>query len=116
MRVVVASSGKDLSSKLADRFARAEFFIIYDTDSGEYEVLENSVAISQAHGAGPRVVQMIVSQGVDAIIVPGMGANAFDALSAAGIKAYFGRPTSVEENLELFKEGKLEEMKTPTSF
>ncbi len=114
MRVAVAASGNDLSSKLADRFARADYFIVYDTDSGEYEVVENQVAMSQAHGAGPRVVQMIASLGVDAVILPGIGSNAFDALSAAGVKAYIGKPVSVEENIKMLLNGELEEVKSPT--
>ncbi len=114
MRVAVAASGNDLSSKLADRFARADYFIVYDTDSGEYEVIENQVAMSQAHGAGPRVVQMIASLGVDAVILPGIGSNAFEALSAAGVKAYIGKPVSVEENIKMLLNGKLEEVKSPT--
>ena len=112
MKVAVASSGENLSSKLADRFARAEYFIIYDTESGNYEVVENTTA--EAHGAGPRVVQMIASYGVDAMIVPGMGGNAFSALMAAGIKAYLGKPVSVEENIKMLQNGELEELKAPT--
>ena len=112
MKVAVAASGSDLKSKLADRFARAEYFIVYDTESGEYEVIENSTA--EAHGAGPRVVQTIASYGVDAVIVPGMGRNAFDALMAAGVKAYLGKPVSVEENIKMLMNGELEELKAPT--
>ncbi len=112
MRVAIAASGGDLSSKLADRFARAEYFIVYDTDSKDYEVIENTV--SQAHGAGPKVVQMVASLGVDAVILPGIGSNAFDALYAAGVKAYIGKPVSVEENIKLLLEGSLEEVKSPT--
>ncbi len=112
MRIAIAASGGDLSSKLADRFARAEYFIVYDTDSGSYEAIENTV--SQAHGAGPRVVQMIASLGVDAVILPGIGSNAFDALTAAGVKAYIGKPVSVEENVKMFLEGNLEEVHSPT--
>lgn len=112
MKVAVAASGSDLKSKLADRFARAEYFIVYDTESGEYEVMKNDTV--EAHGAGPRVVQMIASYGVDAVIVPGMGRNAFDALMAAGVKAYLGKPVSVEENIKMLMNGELEELKAPT--
>ena len=112
MKVAVAASGNDLKSKLADRFARAEYFIIYDTKSGEYEVVENITP--ESHGAGPRVVQTIASHGVDAVIVPGVGKNAFDALNAAGIKAYLGKPLSVEENIKMLASGDLEELKAPT--
>ena len=108
----MASSGRELSSSVADRFARAEFFVIYDTESGEYEVVENTVAGS--HGAGPRVVQMLASYGVDALVVPGVGQNAFGAIMAAGIEVYQSVPGSVEKNIELFKEGKLEKITSPT--
>jgi predicted Fe-Mo cluster-binding NifX family protein len=112
MRVAVAASGRDLSANLADRFARAEYFIIYDLESGDFQVVDNSTL--EAHGAGPRVVQMLASQGIDAIILPGIGRNAFEALNAVGIKAYLGKPGSVMENIEMFKNGDLEELKAPT--
>lgn len=111
MRIAIPANGKDLQSSVADRFARAEFFIIYDDATGDYEVLEN-VSFG-FHGAGPRVVQYLASQGVDVMIVPGMGQNAFGALMASGLKAYLARPGSVKDNIELFKQGKLEEMEAP---
>ncbi len=112
MKIAVPANGRDLSNPVADRFARAEFFIIYDDSTGNFDVLENSSLGS--HGAGPRVVQFLASQGVDVLIVPGMGQNAFGAMMAAGLRAYLAVPGSVGENIELFKSGKLEEMRFPT--
>ncbi|MCD6450435.1 MAG: NifB/NifX family molybdenum-iron cluster-binding protein [Thermotogaceae bacterium] len=112
MRIVVPSNGDTLDSMVAERFARADYFIVYDDTTNEFFAIPNGGL--GAHGAGPRVVQMIAREGADVIIVPGMGQNAFSAATAAGIKPYLARPGTVRQNIEWFKRGELEELTTPT--
>jgi len=112
MKIAIPSSGETPDSIVADRFARADYFIIYDDTTGEYSVIPNSGV--GAHGAGPRVVQMLAREGADVLIIPGMGQNAFGATLAAGIKPYIAKPGTVKQNIEWFKEGILEELTAPT--
>ncbi|KHC91431.1 dinitrogenase iron-molybdenum cofactor biosynthesis protein [Thermotoga sp. Mc24] len=83
-KVAIPSVGKDLSSMVSDRFAKAEYFIIYDTESGNMEVVGNTIA--DTHGTGPDVVQSLVSKGVEYLIAPNVGRNAFETLKAAGVR------------------------------
>ncbi len=112
MKIAVPSNGETLDSMVADRFARAEYFIIYDDTTGEYSAIPNGGV--GAHGAGPRVVQMLAREGADVLIVPGMGQNAFGATLAAGIRPFLARPGTVRQNIEWFKQGALEELTSPT--
>ena len=111
MKIAIPSSGKTLDSIVADRFARAEYFIIYDDVKNDYTVVPNSEV--GAHGMGPKVVQMLAREGADVLIIPGMGRNAFDATVAAGIKPYMAKPGTVGQNIEWFKQGILEELMSP---
>ena len=112
MRIAVPSESGKIDGDVSDRFARAAYFILYDTDSGEYGALENFGV--GAHGAGPRAVQMLAAEGVDVVILPGIGQKAFEALVASGMRAFLAKPGSVEENIEMYKRGELEEVRTPT--
>ena len=78
------------------------------------EVIENPSA-SASGGAGIRTAQIIANNGVKAVIASSPGPNAFEVLNELGIKIYRATGTSVEENLKLFTEGNLEEIRSPGS-
>jgi predicted Fe-Mo cluster-binding NifX family protein len=46
MKIAIPSVGNDLNSLVNERFGRAEKFIIYDTSTKSYEVLENNENVS----------------------------------------------------------------------
>ncbi len=52
MKVAVTSSGKTLDSPVDPRFGRAAYFLIVDTDSLEFEVVDNTDNINAFKGAG----------------------------------------------------------------
>lgn len=51
MKIAISSQGTDLNSQVDPRFGRAQYFIITDSDTLDYEVIENP-NISAAGGAG----------------------------------------------------------------
>ncbi len=112
MKIAIPSKGNDLQSEVDERFARAEGFIIYNDESKDFKFLSNSM--SDAHGAGPKAVQKLVEEGINILIIPGLGNNAFEAIKASGIKAYFSIKGTVKENLDKYFEGSLEEISSPT--
>ena len=112
MKICVPTKGKDPSSDVDDRFARAEVFAVYDTDTGSYEFIENTA--TSAHGMGPRVVQLLSSKGVKVVITSNVGANAHEIMKESGISVYLAKNGSVEENIKAYLEGKLEKFDSPT--
>ena len=52
MKVAVTSSGKSLDSAVDPRFGRAAYFLIVDTDSLDFEVVDNADNINAFKGAG----------------------------------------------------------------
>jgi len=109
MKVAVTSLGKSLESKVDLRFGRAGFFVVYDTNTGDYTVVSNEQNLNAAQGAGIQAAEQISRQGVDALITGNCGPKAFQALGAAGIKVYYGTEGTVAEALEQFNRGELKE-------
>ncbi len=87
---------------------------VEDKEITSSEVIENSSAL-QSGGAGIKTAQLLANKGVDALISFSTGPNAFEILNKLDIKIYKATEGSVEENLMLFKEGKLEEIKSPAN-
>ena len=112
MKIAIPAKSNTLESNVDERFARAEGFIIYDTESKEFEFIQNSMP--DAHGAGPKAVQKLTQMGVDALIIPALGNNALEAINASGMKAYFSVKGSVEENIKKFENNELEKIKSAT--
>jgi predicted Fe-Mo cluster-binding NifX family protein len=111
MLICISSTGDSLGSTLDPRFGRAAYFVFYDTEAMEHEIIENSAAVSGS-GAGITSSQGIVDKGVGAVITGNMGPNAMNVLKAAEVKIYYGENISVKENIEKFQKNLLKEIDT----
>ncbi len=109
MKIAVTSQGKDLSSALDPRFGRSQFFIVFDTETDSFEAVDNSQNLNAAQGAGIQAGQNIANFGAGAVITGNVGPNAFRTLSAAGIKIYLCREGTVQQALDQYKAGNLQE-------
>ncbi|MGQ9621612.1 MAG: NifB/NifX family molybdenum-iron cluster-binding protein [Bacteroidales bacterium] len=67
MKVAITSSGNSLESKIDQRFGRCEYFVIYDTETGDVEIIPNS-SKDVSEGAGPASVQFVAARNVKKII------------------------------------------------
>ena len=105
MKIAVSSTGTDLNAQVDPRFGRCQYFIVVDLDTLEFEVLENSGAMSGG-GAGIATGQFIAGKGVGAILTGNCGPNAFNVLEAAGIKVMTGVSGTVQDAVERYKSGK----------
>jgi predicted Fe-Mo cluster-binding NifX family protein len=107
MKIAVPAKEKTFESELDERFARAAYFLVYDTEDESYEFF--SPDNSQEHGVGTKIVNELSDQGIDAVISKNLGENALTALKAANIKAYIASDGNVQENIDLLKLEKLQE-------
>ena len=106
--MAVTSMGQNMESKVDPRFGRANWFIVFDTETDEYRVVSNEQNLNAGQGAGIQSAEIISRSGVEALITGNCGPKAFRALGAAGIQVFCGAEGTVAEVLEKFKSGKLE--------
>jgi predicted Fe-Mo cluster-binding NifX family protein len=113
MKIAVTATGKSIDSKVDQRFGRAAFFIIADTDTMDFEVIENENTAA-AGGAGISSAKTVIDAGVEAVLTGNCGPNAQRTLRAAGVKLFTGITGTVEPVIELFKKGELTEANGPS--
>ena len=112
MKIAITSTGKTLDSQVDPRFGRAAYFIIIDTETTAFDVIENENT-AVAGGAGISSAKVVIDAGAKAILTGNCGPNAERTLTAAGLKLYTGATGTVAEAIELFKSGKLTEAAGP---
>ena len=109
MKIIITANSNKIDQPFNPRFGRAEYFILYDSETREAQAYVNP-AMEARGGAGPQAVQFIASHKPDVVISGRFGPNAFTALEAAGIKAYTASSGTVSEVLDQFLAGQLSEI------
>ena len=112
MKIAVTSTGKTLDSEVDPRFGRAACFIIVDTETMHFNVIENE-SVAAAGGAGISSAKVVIDAGAEAVLTGNCGPNAEQTLTAAGVKLYTGATGTVAEAIELFKSGKFTQAAGP---
>jgi len=113
MKVAVcAKNNNGLESEVDERFGRAEYYVVFDTETKDVKTIENS-AKNDSQGAGGKAVSIINENGVDTVIVPELGPKAVTALEAFEISAFqIDNSKNVDEVIKSFLNGKLQKMNT----
>jgi len=109
MKIAISSTGSDIDAQVDSRFGRCSYFIIYDTETGETESIQN-VGSGAMGGAGVLSAQTIINKGVDVLITGNVGPNAFHTLTAGGIKIYGSATGTVSEAIKKYEKGELNEL------
>ena len=103
MRIAAAVNEPSLTSSIAERFARAPYFVILDEEGTLLETIQNPL-LEQGHGAGGAAARLLSKYNIDIVIVPHVGPNAEDALKLAGIKYIKAEGLTQKEALIKVKE------------
>ncbi len=113
MKICVTSRGDDLDSEVDPRFGRCQYFIIVDTDTFEFEAIENP-NIDAAGGAGVQSGQAVAEKDVKAVLTGNVGPNAFQTLSAADVEVITDVSGSVRAAAERYKSGEFKSAQGPS--
>lgn len=108
MKIAISSQGTELSSYVDSRFGRAPYFIVYETDSGDFQVVPNDQNLNARQGAGIQAAQNVAATGADIVVSGNLGPKAFNVLTAAGIKTCLWAAGTVSEAIELVIADKLQ--------
>jgi predicted Fe-Mo cluster-binding NifX family protein len=112
MKIAISAVDTTLDAEIDPRFGRCRYFIIADADTMEFEILDNSGAMAGG-GAGIATAQTLVNKGLEAVLTGNCGPNAYQVLSAAGIKVVTGVSGTVRQAIVDYKSGKLKTSSQP---
>lgn len=87
MKICFTAQGATLDSLSEDRFGRAPYFIIVESEDGSFKAIQNPYA-EGAGGVGPKAAQILIANNVKALVSGLVGGNAQEVLAAAGITMY----------------------------
>jgi len=109
MKIAITSKERELNSPVDSRFGRARYFIIVDTESGDFSVSDNSQNLNAEQGAGIQAGKNVLDLGAKAVITGHVGPKAFTTLQSGGVAVYTGANGTVADAVEQFKSGVLKE-------
>ena len=107
MKIAISAQGKDLASSIDLRFGRAQYFIVFDTETDSFISHNNEQNLNALQGAGIQSAKNVADFGAQAVISGNVGPKAFATLVAAGIDVYTGASGTVQDAITAFKEGTL---------
>ena len=114
MKIAVSAMGSDVDAVIDPRFGRAQYFLIIDPQTMEFESVPNP-NIDAMGGAGIQTAQLLGDKGVEVVITGQVGPNAFQTLSVVGVRIYQAWGGTVRQALELYRAGQLPFVSQPDS-
>jgi predicted Fe-Mo cluster-binding NifX family protein len=109
MKIAVSSSADSLDAQMDPRFGRCAYFVVVDTDTWQFEALENA-GPQMGSGAGIAAAQMIGDSGAEGVVAGNFGPNAAQALQAGGIRIFQASDLTVREAAQAAASGQLPEV------
>lgn len=88
MKICITAQGPSLESTFEPHFARAPYFLFYDTRTGAIDAIRNGFVLSNT-GIGQNAVKLLKMNGLDAVITGNIGESAGYLLKGAGISVHF---------------------------
>ena len=113
MKIAITASGLTLDANLDPRFGRCAYFLVVDTNTMEFEAVENP-NVALGGGAGIQSAQLMAAKDVKFVLTGNCGPNAHETLSAAGIGVIPGCSGTVRDAVEWFKAGQFNTASEPT--
>ena len=112
MKIAISAAGPSIEDLVDPRFGRCACFLIIDTGTLEFEVIENS-SKNLSGGAGIEAAQRVADQGVTHVLTGRCGPNAEKVLAAAGIIIVDGCEGMVRAAVERFRSGDVSSAQRP---
>jgi predicted Fe-Mo cluster-binding NifX family protein len=109
MRICFTAKGITPDSPAEERFGRAPYFIVIESENGAFEAIQNPFS-DGGGGVGPKAAQVLIANNVNALVSGQIGGNAREVLAAAGIAMYIYRAGgSVKNAFDQFTQKTLEQ-------
>jgi predicted Fe-Mo cluster-binding NifX family protein len=109
MLILIGSDGNKLDSPVAKRFGHANYFILFNTETKNFEAYEN---LNEEHNHDN--LYDFLEKGVEVFIVGNIGPHAFEIIDTPKSQVYLARKMSISESINRFISGELECLAEPT--
>jgi len=109
MLIAITSGGQSLDSPIDERFGRARYIIIYETEKKSFEAFDNQANLERAQGAGIQTASEMAVKGVKWVLTGHVGPKAEAVLKKAEIKMGVGISGTVRDVVDKFYNGVYEE-------
>ncbi len=115
MKVAIPCVNGSDTEVVFGRFARAPAFLIVEVENGKVinRGLISNPAVNAFRGAAIQVTNLLVSNGINAVIANGIGPNSFYTLKDANVVVYDGANLTIGNAIKMLIEGKLNELTYP---
>jgi predicted Fe-Mo cluster-binding NifX family protein len=107
MKIAITSKEPHLDSQVDPRFGRAAYILIVDTETLDFEVVDNKENVDAFKGAGIQAASMVSDKGARVLLTGYCGPKAFQVLEAAKINVADNVEGTVRDAIDSFNEGKL---------
>ncbi len=101
MKLLATATGPSLQSEFADDFGHSAYFVIFDTETQEYEAHINKSGES-VEGTGVMAAEQIVSLKPDVVLTSYVGPHGQMELKKAGIRVIMDEEGTVISSIQRF--------------
>ncbi len=105
MKLAITSKGLDLDSQVDPRFGRAAYILIVDSQTLDFEVMDNQENVNAFKGAGIQAASMVYDRGAEILLTGYCGPKAFKTLKAADIKVVNDVQGPIRDAVKSFNDG-----------
>lgn len=109
MLITIAVDENRLESQIAKRFGHAGYYLLYSTETNEYESIVNT-----DHDHTHSALYELVHKGSTVFIVGNIGPHAYDIISSGSNKVFLARRMTAQEAIDKYISGELKELNEPT--
>ena len=108
MLIAVTAQKNDLQGEVEPRFGRAKQFLLVDSETMRFEVVENEQNLSLPQGAGIQAALVVTDHRAEVVLTGNCGPKAFKTLEAAGIKVVVGVSGTIADAIQAYLQGNLQ--------
>ena len=112
-KIAVTSLDGSPDGMVSERFGRTRNILLFDRQTEEVTVIDNTKNMNSAQGAGIQTARIIVQSGAQAVISGHFGPKAFQVLTAAGVQPFTVSGMSISEALMKLGAGELTPLDQP---
>ncbi|MFH1349565.1 MAG: NifB/NifX family molybdenum-iron cluster-binding protein [Pseudomonadota bacterium] len=113
MRIAITTQGDDLGAEVDLRFGRAPKFLLVDTETMAFKLIENSQSLDLPQGAGIQSAQNLIQHNPEVVLTGFCGPKAFKVLEAAKVKVVVGVGGKIGDVIQAYLDGKYQTAERP---